>query len=407
LVARVYSSLIQEYLYLYPCVFLSGPRQAGKSSLLSTLLADYDRPHFLLDLERDEDADKLRIPEKYFADKSNCLVIVDEIQRMPSLYAEIEKVMEQPGKGIRFLIVGSGTGPMQALQARLGPKRAAHLEISPFNCLETGELTDQLTHWFSGGFIIPLQMQDPDLRPVWYASYLRGLAERDLPLTGLKEHPELVRKILPFIAESTGEELNKAAITRQLGIRPEILNHVLQALTGTGIIRTIESFPGFSGKRVVRSPRYYLADTGLLHYLLGIRSPEQMLVSSYAAASWANYVINQVAATSFPPIQLRYYQTHDGAGCDLLVLKGKRPLLCISTQHGETQDISRGFTTTIRDMGTRQNIIAVPGKRLDNPLRHNIRCCDVSTLCRRVEEQRMVYARKVYVPRKMKEEEGF
>ncbi|MFN8206166.1 MAG: AAA family ATPase [Bacteroidales bacterium] len=407
MIPRVYSSLIQEYLYLYPCVFLSGPRQAGKTSLLSALLADYDHPHFLLDLERDEDADKLRIPEKYFRDKSNCLVVVDEIQRMPSLYAQIKSVLDEPGRGIRFLIAGSGSGPMKALQNWLGPKRSAHLEISPLNCMETAGLTDQLNHWFSGGFIIPLQMQDPELRPVWYASYLRGLAERDLPLTGLKEHPELVRKILPFIAEATGEELNKAEITRQLGIRPEILNHVLQSLTGTGIIRSLESFPGFSAKRVVRSPRYYLADTGLLHYLLGIRSVEQLLVSSYAAASWTNYVINQVAANAFPPVQLRYYQTHDGAGCDLLVLKGKRPICCISAQRGDTQTISRGFTTAIHDMSTRQNIIAIPGKGIDNPLRHNIRCCDVSTMCRRVEEQRMVYARKVYVPRKLREEEGF
>jgi uncharacterized protein len=399
LVSRIYTKIIQEYLYTYSCVLLSGPRQAGKSSLITAVTDAYSRPIEILDLEKDEDADKLRIPRQFFEGKRETLFILDEIHRMPSLLGVIRDVMGVPRTGIKFLLLGTGEDKMELLCRQLGSTMAVHLRIAPLNCNEVPSISDQLTHWFAGGFSVPLQMQDPELRPIWYASYLRGLAERDLPLSGLKEHPELVRRILPFIAESTGDELNKINISRQLEIRPEVLNKVLMAIVNTGILKQLHAFKGTESKRVIRSPRYFLTDTGLLHYLLGIKSPEQLLVSAYSSISWSNYVINQVLASCFAPFYTQFYQTHDGAGSELLIFKGKKPLCCITTQNSETPVIHRGFSTAAKDMNTKMNYIVIPGKDIDTPLRYNIRVCDVKTLCNRLEDLRQLKTPKVYIPR--------
>lgn len=398
--SRIYNRILQEYLYQYPCVLISGPRQAGKSVLIESVLSGINRSYEYLHLEKDEDADKLSNPARYFLHRKERLFVIDAVQRMPSLLKQLRELLLTPGPGPRFLVVGTITDQLTLLQRQLGPSLCIHLAMSNLHCLEIGEVADPMMHWFAGGFPIPLQMQDPELRPVWFASYLRSMADRDLPLAGLHEHPEMVRRILPFLAEATGEELNKAHINKQLGLRPEILNKVLSSLENIGIIRRLDAFSSGTDKRVVRSPRYYFTDTGLLHHLLAIRSPEQLLVSAYASASWTNYVINQVAAAAFPPLRLYFYRTHDGAGADLVVFKGKKPICCVIADRADAPAIRRGFTTAIRDFGTKINFIVKPGGACDVPLRHNIRHTDATALCKRVEEMRLLKLRKVYVPSK-------
>jgi predicted AAA+ superfamily ATPase len=349
LIAALTSALAEA-----PAVALLGPRQVGK-----TTLAVY------LDLESEADRAKLSEPELYLAQHADKLVILDEIHRTPQLFRSLRGLIDAgrrrgQGKG-RFLMLGSASIDLLKQSSESLAGRIRYLELAPLDAGEVGgERLDAL--WLRGGFPESLLANSDAASLRWRVDFIRTYLERDIPQLGPRIPAETLRRLWTMLAHSQGGLLNAAALARALAVDGKTVASYLDLLVDLLLVRRLAPWHGNVRKRLVKSPKVYVRDSGLVHALLGISDREALLAHPVAGGSWESLAIESLIVAAPSSTEAYFFRTAAGAEIDLLLkFPGQRAPWAIEVKRGLAPKIERGFHLACADVRPRRRLVVYGG----------------------------------------------
>lgn len=362
MITRLAAQHIDILLAEFPAIALLGPRQVGKTTLARSLAKKHQKDILYFDLESDSDIARLKDPEYIFNEyKDNC-IILDEVQRMPKLFSQLRPIIDQYRKPGRFILTGSASPDLIKGVSESLAGRIAFNELSPINLVEAKKShISQQQHWFRGGFPLALTASDDKAFIRWTENFIRTYIERDLSLLfGAKLQEKLTRNFWYMLAANNGGIWNSETYARSLGISGPTIKRYLDFLEGAFLIRQLPAWYVNTNKRIVKSPKIYLRDTGLLHVINRISSADQLPLNIGVGASWEGYVTEQIFQLKPAHIDLYYYRTHHGAECDLLLVNGIKPVLGIEIKFSSAPVLSKGFYTVLDDLNLDEGWVIVP-----------------------------------------------
>lgn len=328
-----------------PAVALLGPRQVGKTTL--ALEVARTRPSVYLDLESEADRAKLAEPELYLAQHADKLVILDEIQRTPGLFRSLRGLIDagrRRGRGNgRFLVLGSASIDLLKQSSESLAGRIRYLELAPLDAGEVGRARLD-TLWLRGGFPESL-LADSDAASLrWRRDFIRTYLERDIPQLGPRIPAETLRRLWTMLAHQQGSLLNAASLARSLAVDGKTVAAYLDLLVDLLLVRRLTPWHGNVKKRLVKSPKLYVRDSGIVHALLGIGDREALLAHPVAGGSWEGLAIESLIAAAPEGTEAYFFRTSAGAEIDLLLKRpGERKPWAIEIKRGLAPGLERGF----------------------------------------------------------------
>ncbi len=345
-----------------PAVALLGPRQVGKTTL--ALEIGEQRPSIYLDLESDADRAKLSEPELYLSGHEDKLVILDEVHRLPDLFQNLRGLIDKGRrKGLRsgrFLLLGSASIDLLKQSGESLAGRIAYLELAPIDGLEVNK-TELNTLWNRGGFPDSLLARTDAISQRWRLDFIRTYLERDIPLLGPRIPAETLRRFWTMLAHHQSGLLNAADFARALGVDGKTVASYLDLMVDLLLVRRLEPWHNNAGKRLVKSPRVYVRDSGLLHALLGLTTLEDILGHPVAGASWEGFVIETLHAAMPNGTQTNFYRTAAGAEVDLIVTLPGGRRWAIEIKRSLTPKVERGFHNACLELKPVRRIVVYPG----------------------------------------------
>jgi predicted AAA+ superfamily ATPase len=328
-----------------PAVALLGPRQAGKTTLALEIAKA--RPAVYLDLESDADRAKLADPELYLSQHVDTLVILDEIQRMPQLFRSLRGLIDKGrrsgrGKG-RFLVLGSASIDLLKQSSESLAGRIRYLELGPLDAGEVGrKRLDAL--WLRGGFPESFLAPSDAASLRWRTDFIRTYLERDIPQLGPRIPAETLRRLWTMLAHQQGGLLNAAMLARALAVDGKTIASYLDLLVDLLLVRRLTPWHTNVRKRLVKSPKVYVRDSGLVHALLGIGDREGLLSHPVSGGSWEGLAIESLIAAAPDDTDAHFFRTADGTEIDLLLkFSGRRKPWAIEIKRGLAPTLERGF----------------------------------------------------------------
>ena len=379
---RRLSPLLQEELAHAPAVALLGPRQVGKTTLA---LDCVPRERSLyLDLESEQDRARLQQPELYLSEHLDKLVILDEVHRAPDLFGVLRGLIDKARRDGRraglYLLLGSASLDLLHQSGETLAGRIAYLELHPLDLLEAAaEPMDRL--WLRGGFPDSLQAGSDARSLRWRQDFIRTYLERDVPQFGPRIAPQTLRRFWTMLAHLQGSLLNVAQLARNLGVDAKTANGYIDLLCDLLLVRRLPPWHANVGKRLTRSPKVYVRDSGLVHALLDIAHQDALLSHPVVGASWEGFVIENILACAPPQAQAFFYRTSGGAEIDLLLAWPDGELWAIEIKRSSTPKVERGFHSACEDLKPARKLVVYPGTE-PFPLRHDIRASGLAELCR-------------------------
>ena len=365
-----------------PAVALLGPRQVGKTTLALELAAS--RPAVYLDLESETDRAKLSEPELYLAQHADKLVILDEVQRAPQLFRNLRGLIDagrRSGQGTgRFLVLGSASIDLLRQSSESLAGRIRYLELAPLDAGEVGSAhIDAL--WLRGGFPDSL-LADSDAASLrWRIDFIRTYLERDIPQLGPRIPAEALRRLWTMLAHSQGGLLNAAALARALAVDGKTVASYLDLLVDLLLVRRLAPWHDNIRKRLVKSPKVYVRDSGLVHALLGIGEREALLAHPVAGGSWEGLVIESLIDAAPSGTEAFFFRTAAGAEIDLLLkLPGRPAPWAIEIKRSLAPKIERGFHLACEDVRPERQLVVYGGAERF-PLAEGIEAVSLTDLC--------------------------
>lgn len=347
---RVISSSIIRYLDNFPCVALLGPRQVGKTTTVKMLQSQIQKESIYLDLESEEDIQKLIYAEQYFNERQDKLIIIDEIQRNPQLFPLLRSVIDKNRTNGRFILLGSASPELLAKSSETLAGRIAYLEIHPF---VYPEISNQFIFeglWLKGGFPNIFLQQDLALSFEMKLQFIQTYLERELPILGLSASPVLLKNLLRMIAHAQAQIVNYSEISKALGVEVNTIKRYLDYFENAFLIRRLQPYFTNSKKRIVKSPKIFIRDTGILHALFNIENKEDLDGFIGKGSSWESFVIQQIVALLKPGVSPYFYRTQDGTELDLVLVKGVQPILGIEIKLSNAPTLTKGLTIASQDL---------------------------------------------------------
>lgn len=379
-------NILTDELAHSPAIALLGPRQVGKTTL--ALEVAQNTTSVYLDLESERDRAKLAQPELYLADHLDKLVILDEVHRAPGLFPVLRGLIDQArrqGKRAgQYLLLGSASLDLLQQSGETLAGRIAYLELGPLNVLETGADTlDAL--WLRGGF--PESMTAPsDARSLrWRQNFIRTYLERDIPQFGPRIAAQTLRRFWTMLAHHQSGLLNVAQLARNLGVDAKTAQSYIDLLCDLLLVRRLPPWHVNTGKRLVKSPKVYVRDSGLVHALLDIENKETLLSHPVVGASWEGFVIENLLACTPTNVQAHFYRTSGGAEIDLLLAWPSGALWAIEVKRSLTPKVERGFHAACEDLSPARKFVVYPGVEAF-PLGHEVRAIPLAELCQLLQK---------------------
>jgi len=345
-----------------PAVAVLGPRQSGKTTL--ALKVGEERGALYLDLESEADRNKLAHPELYLADHADRLVILDEVHRVPGLFPVLRGLIDRGRRSGRrsgqFLLLGSASLDLLKQSGETLAGRIAYLELGPFDALETRHLPlDDL--WLRGGFPESLLARNETRSLRWRQDFIRTYLERDIPQLGPRIAAETLRRYWTMLAHNQGGLLNTAQFARNLGVDVKTAASYLDLLVDLLLLRRLTPWHTNLGKRLVKSPKVFVRDSGLVHALLGIPDRETLLSHPVLGQSWECFVIENLIAAAPAAVEPHFYRTSGGAEIDLLLVWPDSALWAIEIKRSLTPKPERGFHAACADLKPERKFVVYPG----------------------------------------------
>ena len=336
-----------------------GPRQVGKTTLALAIAKQTGALY--LDLEHAGDLAKLADPADYLSRHRDKLVILDEIHRVPELFPVLRGLIDQSRQTGRaagqFLLLGSASIDLLRQSSESLAGRLALVELSGLTVTEVGpHRMEEL--WLRGGFPESFAAQDDMQSRRWREAFLRSYLERDIPQLGPRIAAETLRRFWTMLAHEHGGLLNAAQLARSLAVSGKTLASYLDLFVDLFLLRRLEPFHINTTKRLVKSPRFFLRDSGLLHHLLGLGTMEDLLGYSRMGASWEGFVIENILATLPEGARASFYRTAAGAEIDLILeLPGHRRPWALEIKRGSAPKLERGFHHAREDVAPERSLV--------------------------------------------------
>lgn len=327
-----------------PAVALLGPRQVGKTSLAFEI--SKTMPSVYLDLEAEEDLSKLSQPTLYLRDHADKLVILDEVHRMPSLFPLLRGLIDEARRNGRqhavYLLLGSASIDLLKQSGESLAGRISFLELTGLNLLETGQAqADAL--WVRGGFPESFRAATDYLSVQWRQDFIRAYMEREVAQFTARISPQVLRKLWGMLAHQQGTMVNMAQLARNLEIDAKTVASYIDLLTDLLLVRKLPAWSANAGKRLVKSPKLYLRDSGLLHTLLGIVDKEQLTGHPIVGASWEGFCIENLMSVAPSDTQLHFYRDSYGFELDLLLSWPNGESWAIEIKRSLAPKLEKGF----------------------------------------------------------------
>ncbi len=344
----------------FPAVAIVGPRQVGKTSLAKHLASLWPQPSVYLDLENPADLNKLSDPGLFLEPLQKQTVILDEVQRVPDLFPVLRGLIDRYRVPKRFILLGSASPDLIRDTSESLAGRIAYYELPTLTLAEVSHLTDYRTHWLRGGFPDSLLAPDERSSIEWRDYFIQTYLERDLPMLGLSANPILTRRLWTMLSHWNGNLMNFETIGNSLGITSPTVKRYIDFFESAYLIRRIQ--PWFSNipKRIVKSPKIYLRDTGILHALLAIENLEQLQGYPAVGASWEAYIIQEIAAMLPPRHELYFYRTQAGTEADIVIVKAGIPDILLEIKYSSVPTVTKSMYVAAKDLKTRRNVIVAP-----------------------------------------------
>ena len=362
MIGRRIEAKLSRLIDTVPAVVLIGPRQVGKTTLALDIAAR--RPALYLDLESEGDRARLSEPELYLAAHADKLVILDEVHRAPGLFqilrGLIDRGRRQGRRAGRFMLLGSASVDLLRQSGESLAGRVAYEELAPFDALEVGtDETDEL--WLRGGFPDSFLAASERASARWRSDFIRTYLERDVPMLGPRIPAETLRRFWTMLAHHQSSLLNAADFARSLGVDGKTIAPYLDLLVDLLLVRRLPPWSASIGKRLVKSPRVYVRDSGIAHALLGIRDLDGLLGHPIAGASWEGFVIESLVAAAPDGTEPYFFRTAAGAEIDLLLLLPGGKLWAIEVKRSLAPKVERGFYVACADLEPERRFVVYPG----------------------------------------------
>lgn len=351
---------VQQALSFFPVVGIVGPRQVGKTTLAKILEQSLGKPTLFLDLERDSDRQKLAEPEIFLRQYMDYCVIIDEIQNLPTLLPLLRWLIDQDRKPARFILTGSASPDIIRGNTETLAGRIAYFELTPFSLLEIDKIKTQQEHWIRGGFPDALLAPTPALSEMWLGNFVETFLHRDIRRIGYDITIPSMERLLKVVASGSSQLLNIEAVSNAIGIGQNTVKKYLDILEGSFLIRRLQPHHATLTKRLVRSPKLYLRDTGLLHRLTGIRDFDQLHGSLWLGASWETYVVEEIARVGGKAFEYTFFRTQAGAEVDLVLKTPSGKLAFVEIKYSTNPVPSKGFYSAAADLSPDFQYVVIP-----------------------------------------------
>ena len=358
IVPRLLEMHVRNALEQVPAVAILGPRQCGKTTLAHQVV-DALPDVLYLDLERPSDMSRLADPEALFAANANRMICIDEIQRAPDLFPVMRYAIDQDRTPGRFLILGSASKDLIRQSSESLAGRIRYMELTPFLLSEVADEQDVGTYWLRGGFPPSCLASDEDASFEWRLDFVRDLLERDIPMLQPRIPPERIRRLWTMLAHTHGQLLNMASLAGSLGVQGATIRNHIDLLEGSYMVRRLVPYAANLKKRLVKSPKLYIRDSGLLHVLLNIPDRNSLLGHPVYGASWEGFCLENVLARCKRAVQASFYRTVRGAEIDLILELG-RSRLAVEFKVSSAAKPRRGFWSALEDLGIDRAWIIAP-----------------------------------------------
>ena len=361
--SRELQHVVVQALLRSPAVVLLGPRQVGKTTLARAIAKAHGDALFL-DLERESDRAAVARPELFFPALRQRLVVLDEVQTLPDLFRALRPEIDADRRAGRFLLLGSASGPLLRQSSESLAGRASYVELTPLLASEvTHDLASLQPLWQRGGYPLSYLADSDALSLAWRQDFLRTFLHRDMPTLGVRVPAETMRRVWTMLAHLQGQPFNASQLGLALGgASHTTVARYMDVLVDALMVRRLAPHLPNLGKRLVKSPRIYVRDSGLLHALLGIADAQALQGHPIAGVSWEGFVIEQIAAALPPDAVLGYYRTAVGAELDL-VAQVQGQTLAFEIKLSSAPKPARGFWQALLDVKPDRTFVVAPVER--------------------------------------------
>ncbi|WP_243613857.1 ATP-binding protein [Shimia aestuarii] len=369
MIERSHRRSVEEALENQAGVVLLGPRQVGKTTLAQDIAESRDAVY--LDMERTADRQVLEEPDLYLDEQVGRLVVIDEIQLLPDLFGalrgQIDRRRRQEQRTGQFLLLGSASNTLLHQSAESLAGRVSYHELTPFMLPEVG--SDAMSSlWLRGGFPDSYLARNDRASLTWREDFIRTYLERDIPSFGLRIPAETLRRFWTMLAHEQGGLLNAAKLAANLGVSGQSIARYLDLLVDLMLVRRLPPWHSNAGKRLVKSPKVYIRDSGLTHALLGIEAQEDLLGHPVVGGSWEGFCIENLIAAAPRGTEASFYRSSAGAEIDLVLKLPRGQIWGIEIKRTTSPKVTRGFHIAAEELGVSERILVyadekdVPGQ---------------------------------------------
>ena len=383
---RQIAEKLQATIAQVPAVVLLGARQVGKTTLAKIIAKDIDSIY--LDLEAPEDLLKLSDPTSFLSAHADKLVVLDEIQRSPELFPVLRGLIdtnrEQGRRAGQFLLLGSASMDLMRQSSESLAGRISYIDMSGLNVAEINAKKDSRQNlWLRGGFPDSYLAADDDSAMDWIENLVRTYLERDVPQMGFRVPAARLRRLWTMLAHLQGETVNYSKLASNLEVDAKTVTNYIDILTDLLLVRRLEPWHTSVKKRLVKSPRYYIRDSGILHRLLGINRFDALLSNPVLGKSWEGFVVENIHSILPSRAETYFYRTAAGAEIDLVIKMPSSEIWAIEIKHGVAPKIGKHYRQTCDDVNATHKYILYGGED-EFPVGNDIKIISLPGLMERI-----------------------
>lgn len=362
----------------FQVVGVIGQRQVGKTTLVKSIMSKLTKNVIYLDLERPSDRLKLDDAELFLSQQQEKTVIIDEVQHKRDLFPLLRALVDQTNEPGQFIILGSASPDLIRDSSESLAGRIGYLKLTPFLIPEISKHISQAQLWMKGGFPRASLASSDEVWAQWTDNFIRTYLERDLPMLGLRVEPPTLERFWRMLAHLSSHILNMAELAKSLGLTSPPIRRYLDFMENAFLIKRLYPFSSNTKKRLVKSPKVYLTDTGLMHRLLNITDYDDLLGHPSIGNSWETFAINQILSVNADRLTPHFFRTQHQAEIDLVLTKGFQSKAAIEIKYSNAPTLSKGNYLALDDIGAPTSFVITPSSD-DYLFKEHIRICSLET----------------------------